>query len=256
MSTNRHERLLLILNKQPQINLVELGQILAVSPRTLRRDIKTLAVEGHAITIRGNVVLFDRPESPCQENSFSLRLRNNVNAKRAIARWAADLVKDGDTIFVDASSTVYYMAPFLSARRNLIILTNGIEIGRCLAANPSNLVMLVAGVIRPDGSSVIGPLYEPVLRNRHIKTVFVSSKGFSLAAGLTEIDRDEAAVKNQIINLAEATVALVDSSKFGQVYQAPFVRATQITHIFSDDGLDPAWIGQVQNSSIVLTCCQ
>lgn len=188
-------------------------------------------------------------------NSFSVRLRTNVNAKRAIARWAAGLVKDDDTIFVDASSTVYNMAPFLSERRNLVVLTNGIEIGRCLAEEPSNTVILVAGVIRSDGSSVIGPLYEPVLRNRHIKTAFVSCKGFSLTAGLTETDSAEATVKNQIVNLSAATAALIDSSKFGQVFQSPFARAAQITHIFSDDGLEPNWIRQVQNSSIVLTCC-
>jgi DeoR/GlpR family transcriptional regulator of sugar metabolism len=255
MSTDRRQRLLLLSHKQPHIELAELGQILAVSPRTVRSDIKVLATEGHAIRLDGNEVVFEEPEV-LRTSSFARRLHVNAAAKRTIARWAARLVEDGDTIFVDASTTVYQMTTFLARRRNLVVLTNGIEIGRRLAENASNVVMLVAGVIRPDGSSVTGPVYEPVLRNRHIKTAFVSCKGFSPAAGLTETDSDEAAVKNQLIGLAEATVALIDSSKFGQVYRSPFARAAQIAHIFSDDALEQNWAEQVQHSSIVLTSCR
>jgi DeoR family transcriptional regulator, aga operon transcriptional repressor len=156
---------------------------------------------------------------------------------------------------MDASTTVYYMAPFLAERRNLVVLTNGIEVGRCLAENSSNLVILVAGVIRPDGASVIGPLNDSVLKNYHIKTAFVSSAGFSLAAGLTGKDISEADVKNKVISSAGSIVALIDSTKFGRVYQAPFARADQVTHIFCDDNLEPHWIEQVRKASIVLTLC-
>jgi DeoR/GlpR family transcriptional regulator of sugar metabolism len=179
----------------------------------------------------------------------------NQDAKRSIARWAAGLVKNGDTILMDASTTAFNMVPFLAERRGLVVLTNGIEAGRCLAENTSNTVLLVAGVIRSDGSAVVGPLYEPVLRNRHITAAFVSCKGFSLAAGLTEADPNEAAIKSRTVPLTQSVVALIDSNKFGQVYQTPFARADQVTHIFSDDGLEPYWVQQVQEASIVLTRC-
>jgi DeoR/GlpR family transcriptional regulator of sugar metabolism len=76
-----------------------------------------------------------------------------------------------------------------------------------------------------------------------------------LSAGLTEADANEAAIKFRMIALAESTVGLVDATKFGQVYQAPFARADQVTHIFSDSSLAPYWVQQIQVASIVLTLC-
>ena len=179
-----------------------------------------------------------------------------VNLVVGIARWAAGLVKDGDTILLDASTTVFCMVPFLAERRNLVVLTNGMETGRQLAGTLTNSVILMAGILSPDGASVIGPLYEPALRRHPIKTAFVSCQGFSMAAGLTETDTHEAAMKNRMVSLADSTVALIDSSKFGQVLPAPFARANQVAHIFSDSGLAPDWAAQVQEASIVLTLCQ
>lgn len=256
MATDRRRRLALLLEKQPRGNVAELAEILALAPRTVRSDLRALGAAG--LVIRGA----DGGE-PCvpglerihTTSGFADRAQINASAKRAIARWAADLVQDGDTILLDASTTVYNMAPFLAARRNLVVLTNGIAIGCRLAENRTNSVILVAGVIHPEHASVVGPLYEPVLRNHRIKTAFVSCRGFSLSAGLTETDGNEAAIKIRMVTLAESTAVLADSTKFGQVYQAPFARADQVTHIFSDGSLEPYWVQQVQAASIVLTLC-
>lgn len=256
MTTDRRQRLALLLEKQPRGSVTELAEILALSPRTVRSDLKTLGGAGQAIRSSGG-------DEPCAAglaripttSDFAQRAQINAGAKHAIARWAAGLVQDGDTILLDASTTVYNMAPFLAARRNLVVLTNGIAIGCRLAENRTNAVILVAGVIHPEQASVIGPLYEPVLRNHRIKTAFVSCRGFSLSAGLTEVDVNEAAIKIRMVKLAESTAVLADSTKFGQVYQAPFARADQVTHIFSDCRLEPHWVEQVQAASIVLTLC-
>lgn len=256
MTTDRRQRLALLLEKQPRGSITELAEILALSPRTVRSDLKALGAASQVIRRndgdgQGQAGLEPGPAT----STFADRAQTNAGAKRAIARWAAGLVQDGDTILLDASTTVYHMAPFLAARRNLVVLTNGIAIGNRLAEDHTNAVILVAGVIHPRHASVVGPLYEPALRNHHIKTAFVSCRGFSLSAGLTETDGDEAAIKIRMVKLAESTAVLVDSSKFGQVYQAPFARADQVTHIFSDGDLEPYWVQQVQAASIVLTLC-
>ena len=256
MATDRRQRLARLLEKQPRGSVTELAEILALSPRTVRSDLRALGAAGHGIGAGSG----DQPYVPGLEqlhatDSFAGRAQVNGPAKCAIARWAAGLVQDGDTILLDASTTVYNMAPFLAARRNLVVLTNGIAIGCRLAENRTNVVRLVAGVIHPKHASVVGPLYEPVLRNHRIKTAFVSCRGFSLSAGLTETDGSEAATKIRMVTLAESTVMLADSTKFGQVYQAPFARADQVTHIFSDGSLEPYWVQQVQAASIVLTLC-
>lgn len=181
--------------------------------------------------------------------------RAGPEVEHSIARWAAGLVHDGDTLVMDASLAVLAMAPFLAQRRYLVVLTTGIEIGRALARVPTNKVLLIGNLLQADGASVVGPVYEPALRSFKSATAFVSCDGFSLAGGLTDTGADEALVKSQMVGLAQATVALIESAKFGRVCQAPFARADQLAHILTDDGLEPHWVEQVQDASIALTLC-
>ena len=76
----------------------------------------------------------------------------NAGAKKRIARWAADGVQDGDSIFLDANTTVVSVAPLLQKYRNLATVTTGIEVARHLAENPSNIVVLIGGIVDTGGS--------------------------------------------------------------------------------------------------------
>jgi DeoR/GlpR family transcriptional regulator of sugar metabolism len=100
--------------------------------------------------VHGGAVLNDQDQF--QNNSFMRRYHQNVAAKIAIAREAAHLVKDSDSILLDASSTSYYLARALARRNKLRVMTNGFEVTRELAQNSSNTVILIGGVeimIRP-----------------------------------------------------------------------------------------------------------
>ena len=182
----RRKRLLSLLHERSGIRVAEIAQLLNVSEGTIRNDLNALAKEGQLERVRGGGVPTD--DHPAHSAAFASRFRVQEPAKQRIARWAAELVENGDTILLDASTTVYYMAQFLKDRRNLTVVTNGIEIARKLAQNPSNTVILLGGVLRPDGTSVTDLVSEHFLRDLHIKTAFVSCAGFTPEAGLTEFD--------------------------------------------------------------------
>jgi DeoR/GlpR family transcriptional regulator of sugar metabolism len=110
-------------------------------------------------------------------------------------------------------------------------------------------------VLHPDGASVTGTLSEQLLKDLHIKTAFVSCYGFSLEAGLTEIDIHEAQLKSKMIASAASVVALIDSTKFGRVTLTPFARTDQISHIFADSNLNPEWIERLKQTCVALTVC-
>jgi len=249
----RRQRMLTLLREQPGIRVPELAQVLDVSQATVRNDMNALAAAGLLTRVRGGAVPSDRPGVESLE--FSARTGVNESAKLRIARWAADLVEDGDAILLDASSTVYHMAQFLENRRRLTVITNGIEVGRKLAANPSNTVILLGGAIRPNGASVTGLLSESLLRTLHIKLAFVSCVGFTRDVGLTEDDLEEAQLKSQMIASAGSVVALIDSSKFGQLALTPFARLDQVSHIFTDSDVDPGWVEQLRRACAMLTVC-
>ncbi len=243
----RQQRLIDIIRKQPGIRVPELARLLDVSEGTIRNDLRSLSQAGRLKRVRGGAIADGQrlPQSP----AFTARARVSEEAKRRIARWAAELVEDGDTLLFDASTTVYYLAEFLKDRRNLTVVTNGIEIARSLAQNPSNNVILLGGLMRADGTSVSGTLSHKLLEDLYIKTAFLSCTGVTLEAGLMEVDIDEAQLKRKMIQVARSVVALIDSSKFGKIDLTPFAALDQITHIFTDSDLDPQWIQQLQNVS-------
>jgi len=249
----RRQRILSLLRGQPGVRVAELARLLGVSQGTIRNDLEFLEQAGQLARVRGGAVLSN--SHLIRSPAFEARARINVAAKQRIARWAADMVEDGDSILLDASTTVFYMAPFLQDLRNLTVVTNGIEVGLTLAQNPAHIVILVGGVLRPDISAVMGHLGEKMLDDLHIKTAFVSCSGFSVEKGLTQIDIQEAQLKSRMIRSAERVVALVDSTKFGKVDLTPFAGLDRISHIFTDSNIDPQVVARLRQTCTVLTVC-
>ncbi len=249
----RRQRVLLLLHDQPGIRVVQIANLLCVSEGTIRNDLNALAKAGQLERVRGGGVPTD--DHPAHSAAFAARFRVQETVKRQIARWASELIEDRDTILFDASTTIYHMAQFLKDHRGLTIITNGIEVGRKLAQESSHTVMLLGGVLSSDGVPVTDLVSDQFLKDLHIKTAFVSCAGFTPEAGLTERDIRSAQIKSKMIAAASSVVALIDSSKFGEAYLAPFARADQIAHIFTDSRLDPRWIEQLRSVCPTLTVC-
>jgi DeoR/GlpR family transcriptional regulator of sugar metabolism len=198
-------------------------------------------------------VLNERPQFP--NSSFNIRYHNQAAAKMKIARQAALLVNDGDSIFLDASTTVYYLARQLVERQRLRVVTNGIDVARLMAENPTNMVILLGGTISSDGSSVTGLLSEQALQELHTQTAFVSCSGFSVERGLTEVHLAGAHLKRKALASAQQMLALVSSVKLGKEDLTSFASIDQIHHLFIDEGLTDEWRARLLQAGISLTVC-
>lgn len=249
----RRQQLIEILRKQPGLRVPELAKLLGVSQGTIRNDLNALSGEGRLLRVHGGAALDE--DLQLHSPSFGARAKRDAEAKLAIARWAAELIDDGDSILLDASTTVYYLTRFLQNRRKLRVVTNGIEVARALAKNPTNSVLLLGGVLNPDGYSLSGPVAEQLIRDLYIQTAFVSCSGFTPEAGLTEVHLDEAQLKSKAISAAKKVIALVDSSKFGKTDLTAFARTEQITHLYTDQGLDPTWIEKLRQANLSFSIC-
>jgi len=251
---SRRQSLLDLLSKQSGLRVPELAKALDVSEGTVRNDLNALESEGRLTRVHGGAVLIENDQF--QNNSFKLRSQINLAAKLAIAREAADLVKDGDSILLDASSTIYFFARALSKRSKLRVVTNGFEVARELAQNSSNNVFLIGGIVNNDSSSVTGLLSERIIEELRIQKAFLSCSGFSLERGMTEVHLAEAQLKRKVIESSQQLYALVDSSKFGQEDLTSFMRSEKITHLFTDTGLSPEWIQKLKLAGINFTLCE
>jgi DeoR/GlpR family transcriptional regulator of sugar metabolism len=250
----RRLSILELLRKQPGLRVPQLAKALGVSEGTVRNDLNALNQQGRLTRVHGGAILEDPPSF--QSNSFLLRFQKNAAAKLAIAREAAALVNDGDSILLDASSTCYYFARALAERKKLRVITNGFEVARELAQNSSNTVILIGGVVNYDSSSVTGLLSEQIISELHIQKAFFSCSGFSIERGMTEVHLSEAQIKQKAIKSAQSVIALVDSSKFGKEDLTPFVRLDQITHLITDAGLSSDWIARLTSAGIHFTLCE
>jgi len=243
-----------VLRRQPGLRVPELASALNISEGTVRNDLNALEVEGKLKRVHGGAILNDQDQF--QNNSFVRRSKINTAAKLAIVREAAVLVKDGDSILLDASSTDYHLARALSGRKNLRVMTNGFESARELAQNSSNTVVLIGGVVNNDSSSVTGLLSEQIIAEMHIEKSFFSCSGFSFERGMTEVHFAEAQLKRKAIESSRQVIALIDSTKFGKEDLTPFARTDQISHLITDDGLSAEWIEKLKQARIEFTLCK
>src|SRR4051794_22810846 len=153
-------RVLELLETRDSVHVAELAEAFAVSEVTVRSDLAALAEQGLVARVRGGVRPLQRGES---EVGFDLRLRLEVERKRAIARAAAAMVGEGEAVALDASTTAYYLALELRAKRELVVVTNGLLVATALADAPGITVLVTGGTLRLSAMSLVGDLAPAVL---------------------------------------------------------------------------------------------
>ncbi|MFZ6029832.1 MAG: DeoR/GlpR family DNA-binding transcription regulator [Chloroflexota bacterium] len=250
----RRQSLLELLRRQVGLSVPELAAALGVSEGTIRNDLNALDADGHVTRIHGGAI--PREQSEYRSSSFAMRHQEHAAEKMLIARYASGLVTDGDAILLDASSSAYALALAVQDRRRLRVITNGLDVARLAAQNPTNSVILIGGVLNQDGSSVTGLLSERIIQELHVQKAFVSCSGFTLARGMTEVHIEEAQLKRKVIEASRQVIALIDSSKIGKDDLTPFARADQIRHVFTDAGISPQWAQVIEEAGIQLTICR
>ena len=136
------------------------------------------------------------------------------------------------------------------------MVTNGLDVARFLAQNPSNTVILIGGILSEDGSSVTGLLSQQIIQELHTQKAFVSCSGFSLERGMTERQIEEAQIKRKALESTHTVVALINSSKFGREDLTPFARSEQINHLYTDPAIPSEWSQMIEQAGISLIICQ
>ena len=250
----RRQNILRLLAEQPGLRVGDMAGMFQVSEGTIRNDLNALESEGQLRRVRGGAVL-SRAADVGHSASGNAPPVSHAEIKQRIARWAAETIEDGDTIFLDASSTVRFMVPYLKDHNRLTIVTNGLETARAVAQETRHPVILVGGMVNRSGHATTSLLGLEMLKNLHVRTAYVSSVGFDLSAGLTERLIEEAQLKEAVLASISRIVALVGSNKIGNVSTSPFAPAERISHFFTDSDVSTEFIEQMRQAKINLTVC-
>ena len=223
------------------VSVAEIEAEFGVSPITARRDLAVLERRRVAQRTHGGAVL---PSVAAHEDSFASRLERSGPAKRALARAAADLVTDGESVFLDSSTSAYHVARELLGRgARVTVITNSLPILELVGERgaPGLEVVGVGGALRTLTGSFVGPLAVAGVEAYVADRLFFSTKGVLRDGLLTNPDALEAEVKRAMIARAQTAVLLTDRSKLDARGMAVVARLEDIdmvlAHGLEDDEL-------------------
>jgi len=210
--SKRHEEILSILRDEGTCGIAELARRLNVSLETIRRDVKPLTQSGKIVKMHGAVTLpFRVAEAP-----FERRMRENAEAKRAIAVACAARIADGDSIMLDTGTTTSFLARQLLRRRDLTVVTNSSDVARTLATVNGNKVFMAGGELRGDNGAAFGRSAIDFIGRFKVKFSIITIGALSPASGPMDFDLIEAEFASVVLSCGEQAVIVSDSSKFGR----------------------------------------
>ena len=209
-TSKRQIEILNFIREHGTATIVELAAELRVSDETIRRDAKILEGDRSILKFHGALALPNfGGEAP-----FERRLRENAEAKRAIAKYACGLVQDGDSMMIDTGTTTSIFAQELRNKRNLTIVTNSSDIARNLALVNGNKVYMAGGALKGDNGASFGDTTVEFFSWFKVKFAFISVAALDVQLGPMDAELDEANVAYMALRRAEHRVVLSDSSKF------------------------------------------
>lgn len=257
MSSRTDKRAMEIVNlllRRGKISVEGLAAELASSPASIRRDLTRLEEKGLVHRTHGGARLSDDSHlyTPFRFDAiFREREDRFANEKLHIGRAAAALVQDGETIGISAGTTTTQVARQLAHRKNLHVITNGVNIGMELSSKARIETTLTGGTLRWAGAfSMVGARAIETLQQVFMERVFLSATGVDAERGVSVIQPEEAAVFRAMARQARQRVIVADSSKLGCVSPSIVCIPAEIDLLITDHGASDALLRAFEKSNV------
>ncbi len=231
MSTElRHKQILDILDKKGAVSVKVLTKTLFVSEATVRRDLTELEKKGALKrTFGGATPVIDT------NRQVPLFIRESMNsaAKTEICRQAAMLIKAGDTIFIDGSSTAQYLVKYLSHLKDIIVVTYSIKTAELMCKNHIK-TYCTGGLLMENSLVCTGQEAIEFAERINLDICFLSCKGIDLDGNLTDTSEEETVIRRAFLKRSHTRVFLMTHNKFGNTYFHTLCNSRDVDYIFSD----------------------
>jgi DeoR family fructose operon transcriptional repressor len=232
----RREGILSLAYRQGHVSIRQLAEHLNVSEATVRRDLHNLAAEGLLELSRGGAAVARN-----SDYSFLSKSMRNIEAKRVIAQLAANLIQDGDQIFIGSGTTCFGMAAYLRGRKGLSVIVNSVRTALELQT-PGIDVLLLGGQYRPERMDTIGPLASETIERLRGYRAFLGTDGISQDFGLTSIDIESAHLLRLAARNARECILLADSSKFDRPALYKIIDLQMLSTVITEKKPDSNWM--------------
>jgi DeoR/GlpR family transcriptional regulator of sugar metabolism len=236
LANQRRQKIFDLLREDGSAKVIRLARIFKVTEVTIRQDLEKLEQEGLITREHGGPFLKN-----IQDNVRSIIPLNaeNMDKKTAIGKKAAALIENGDSIILDSGSTTTEIAKNILGKKGLTVITNALNIAILLGTDPGIEVIVTGGEFKPPTISLTGQKAADFLENIHVDKLFLATAGISLRSGLTYPSISDITVKKAMIEAADVTYLVADSTKIGKNSLASLGALSLIDYLITDPDIDP-----------------
>lgn len=234
-----------LIRQSGSVAVSEMSQRFQVSEATIRRDLEILERQGSLQKTYGGAVLV--ADAPYQSQKAV-----QVRAKEGIARLASGLVQPGEAIFIEASTTNFFLARELRTAPDVLVITNSIDIAATLADAPGASLVVVGGDLRKETAALVGPLAERVLHDIRVHRAFLGVSALCAHRGMSTGSLVEAQLKRAVIACAKQVVGLLDHTKFGLEAFAFVAPTSALDVVVTDAEAPPADVKLLEEQGVTV----
>jgi DeoR family transcriptional regulator, fructose operon transcriptional repressor len=216
-----------------------------VSEATARRDLQALVATGQLEHVHGGAAA-----PRVSDFSFQSKSYRNMEAKTTIGRLAAELVSEGDQVFMDSGTTTLQLAMHVKQRQDLTVITSSVRLAEEFAVSAGSRVIMLGGQYRPDRHDTVGALAMRTLETLHNYLAFIGADGLSMDIGLTANDIESANLHALAVANARETVLLADHTKFLRSSLSRIVDFNAVSRIVTDQPPPPEWMAFLDGKGI------
>lgn len=235
LAIQRREKIMELLREDGSAKVIALAKLFKVTEVTIRQDLEKMEKDGLIIREHGGAYLKNMKD---QVQTFSLTHQEHLDKKALIAQKCLEFIEAGDTIILDSGSTTTEIAKGLKGRKQLTVITNALNIALILGAEPGIEVIVTGGEFKPPTLSLTGQKAADFFKGLHAQKLFLATAGISLKAGLTYPSISDLVVKKAMIDAADTTYLVADSSKMGKAAFASLGALSLIDYIITDPGIE------------------
>jgi len=236
LNVERHSKIIELIARQGKVEVQELSRLFQISAVTIRNDLKDLHRRGLVRRAHGGAV---RIETVNVDATLQVKASLRADEKQRIGAAAAALIKDGDSVILDSGTTTQHIAKQIKDRKDLTVITNGINIAMELLGVKDVRLVLLGGMVRQNSYSAVGHFAEDMLRQLSADKLFLAVDAFDLDFGLSTPNPEESKVNQAMVQIATETILVADSSKFGKRSLSRIVPLSAIHKIITDSSLAP-----------------
>ncbi|RJE77198.1 XRE family transcriptional regulator [Pseudoalteromonas citrea] len=246
----RRHTILNLVNTQGEISVDTLAVEFETSEVTIRKDLTALEKSGLLLRRYGGAIALPQ-EIVAKSNDKQDSLR-----KMAIAKAAANLIKDHNRIIIDSGRTTAAMIPELASKRGLVVMTNAINVAkRLLSLENEPTLLMTGGTWDPHSESFQGQVAEQVLRSYDFDQLFIGADGIDVERGTTTFN-ELVGLSQVMAEAAREVVVMVESDKIGRKIPNLELPWDQVTTLITDNNLAAKARQVIEACGVQLICVE